>query len=295
MDDSAAYWTTTANRIERGDLSTGEVVTLVETGEDDIGAIGLDDVYVYGADQGGLFRVPRAGGARESVADASLRPVGMVVDAGRILVLHYGGGFLDGAVYQWTARDGLELLFQGLDFPVALAADSADAYVACQGAVIDGVFLTEGAIVRVDRETGAASVAVGGLEDPFAVDLHGGSIILGEWLDPELTIDARVLAAPKPGGAATLVGPISTESLPVFMALDEAFAYVTLPHFPPGGGGATSELLRIPLAGGSPEALVGLSPGFFTEPKATASRVAFTVQPPETGDTVEANVRVLCK
>lgn len=294
MDDAEAYWTTTANRIERGDISTGEVVTLLEAGENSIGAIGLDGSHVYGADDTRIFRIPRTGGALESVADASIRPVALVVETDRIFVLHHGGGFLDGAVYQWSASDGLELLFEGLDFPVDMAADDTGVYVACQGAVIDGDFVDKGAILRVDRETGAAAVAVGGLEDPFAVDLHGGSIILGEWLSPELEIDARLLAAPAPGGAATPIGPISTDSLPVAMALDDAFAYVTLPHFAPGGG-ASSELLRIALAGGLPEVIAGLSPGFFTEPRATAARVAFTVQPTATGEMVDANVRSLCK
>src|SRR5262245_46257350 len=56
MDGAEAFWTTTANRIERGDLSTGEVSTLLEAGENSIGAIGLDEAFVYGADYTHLFR-----------------------------------------------------------------------------------------------------------------------------------------------------------------------------------------------------------------------------------------------
>jgi hypothetical protein len=296
-DDGHAFWTTVSNHVESGDLRTGEVAELAGPLPSFIGAIGLSEQHVYLGTYGELLRMPKPGGSIESLALLPLSPVDMETDGDEVFILHYGS-LGTGAVYTWSPPLGLQLLFEGFDLPTSMALDESYVYVAAQGYLLAGNFVFEGAVLRVDRVTGAAEVVIADLVDPFGLCQKGQTLYVGEWYGDPFVIDARILSAPKSGGAPALVGRISETALPLGLACDETHAYVTVPDFSPQNS-AISQLVGVPLAGGSATTLVGPENAFFSEPAVNATHVAFTVQngqtgnPPPTG--VEANARAICK
>lgn len=295
MDETHAYWTTSSNDIERGDLATGEVVTLASFGDQRPAAFGLANGMLLVATDTGLFTLSTEGGEVIALAPAAWRPVGLATVGDSVLIVDYGGGIIDGSVYEFSPAQGLRMLYQGLDFPTSIATDATHAYAAASGMRLGDEIILEGVIARIDRATGEAAIAIGNLEDPFDVDLAGDTIYAGEWLNDELTIDAKLLRAPKPAGVPELVGNISTRALPVAMALDDQVAFVSLPHFTATTPESNSQLVAVPLSGGDAEIVIDMTRGFFTEPAVNATHVAISVQPSVTGEPLEANVLVRCK
>ncbi|NUO47777.1 MAG: hypothetical protein HOV80_02855 [Polyangiaceae bacterium] len=297
-DDEHAFWTTVTNQIERGDLSTGETSELTDPFLAFVGALGLGDDHVYLGTYAELSRVPKKGGALELLTPWQMTPVDMAVDGDEVFVLHYGS-IGTGSVLHWSPASGLSVLFQGLDLPTSMALDESYVYVAAQGYVLEGEFVFRGAVLRIDRDTGETVIAIPDLVDPFGLCLQDGVLYVGEWYDEVANFDARVLRAPKTGGAAELVGRISETALPLGLACDKTHAYVTLPDFEITQSGARSQLLRIPLAGGEAAAVAGPENAYFAEPAVNDTHVVFTVQNGQNGNppptNVVANARALCK
>lgn len=295
-DEEHAFWTTVSNQIERGDLETGDVGGLVGVQRYFIGAIGVGGDHLYFGTVAGLARVPKTGGSVEPLADWSLTPVDIAADGDDVYILDYGS-LGTGSVLRWSPSTGLFELFSGLDLPTSMALDESYVYVAAQGYLLGGQFIVQGAVLRIDRATGAASVVIPDLVDPYGLCLEGGVLYVGEWYDAQHAIDARILRAPKSGGAAELVGRISKTALPTGLACDSTHAYTTAPDF--AQGGAISRLVQIPLAGGDGTAVAGPENAYFAEPAVNGSHVVFTVQNGQNGNPppsqVTANARALCK
>ncbi len=296
-DDDHAFWTTVSNHIERGDVRTGEVEDLAGPLPSFIGAIGLGDQHVYLGTYGELLRIPKAGGSLESVTLLPLSPVDMEIDGEEVFILHYGS-LGTGALYTWSPPAGLQLLFEGFDFPTSMALDDSYVYVAAQGHVLGGNFVFEGAVIRVDRRTGAATPVIEHLVDPFGLCLKDQALIVGDWYSEPFVIDAQILSAPKTGGVPAVVGKISQTALPLGLACDDTHAYVTVPDFN-AQNSAISRLVSVPLTGGLATTLAGPENAFFSEPAVNTTHVVFTVQNGQTGSPppteVEANARAICK
>jgi hypothetical protein len=295
VDATHAFWTTVDGSLERGSLTTGEVTTLTRLGTA-TNAIALTETDVIAANEFQLMRVPKTGGAFESLAPGAFRPVDVAALDGTIFLLDYGGGFFSGKIYEWTPRSGLVLRFEGLDFPRAFAVDATDVVVITQGAMIDGELLSSGVLVRFSRVDFKPTVLAVDVAEPFGVEMLGETIFYGSGLSPEFTIDGRLLSIPKAGGAPTLVSNLGVEALPLAFVVDDSFAYVTLPIFDFVEQSQTSRLVKVPLSGGAPAAILEQKDRFFTEPAVSPTHLVMSVQNPTSGTLPDLdNVLVLCE
>jgi hypothetical protein len=290
-DATHAYWTTAEGWLERGSLATGDVEPLVQLASSSA-AIALSDTHVYAADAVQLRRIPKAGGEFESLAPGSFAPMDLAVADERVYLLDRGD-IISGALFEWTPESGLAKRLDFLDFPRAVAVDATDVYLIANGALWEGDYVT-GPLLRVPRDGGAAEVLASGLPEPFGVELDAETIYWGVGLDATWSLAPALFARRKAGGEIATLATLS-DGLPVAFAIDDAFAYVTLPRFS-NGDLTTSTLYRVPLAGGEPSALREEAASFFTEPAANATHVALTQQKAPNAPTKEiADVLVICK
>jgi len=291
-----AYWTTLGGEILRGSLASGEVTSLASPGSS-LGAITLDGSYLYGADSDQIFRVPKVGGALESLAPGAFEIVDLEVVGDSLFALDYGSGILSGRLYELSPSTGLIARFEALEFPRAIAADDSDVFVIGNGALIAGEALLAGVLLRLPRATFAPQVLATQIRNPFGVHILGDAVLYGVGSNEDFEIDARLLTVPRSGGDSSVLSQLGATGLPVGLAADSSNAYVTLPIFSFGGGPTRSQILRAPLAGGLAEVIFERIGWFFVLPAVTSSHVATTGQlhPPEGGERERANVFVICK
>lgn len=163
----------------------GVVVLSDSAGAD---AIALDATHVYWSDVGGIFRVPKAGGARERIADGR-SPFGIAVDATHVYFTN-----TDGSVRRARkAGGGNEVLASPVTGPRALAIDDARVYFGADG---DATRTTLYAVTKDGTQRRTLGVYEG---SALSLSVRGGDLF---WATSS---PGRVLTVPTGGGAALAV------------------------------------------------------------------------------------------
>jgi hypothetical protein len=147
----------------------------------DPSAVVVDGASVYVAEEGRIVRVPRRGGAGETVAELE-----------RPLRLAFAGGVLfttdcceEGALFRIDG--GAVAIAARLSYPAGLAVGSGGVFVSCMGDDRDN-----GSVVWVPAQGGARLIA-SGLVAPTGLALEGDAVLVLDRL-------GRVITVPADGG-----------------------------------------------------------------------------------------------
>ena len=295
LDADHAYWTTIAERVERGSLLTGSVEALHELSSGSA-ALALTTTHVIVVDTERIGRSPKQPWAFETLASGSFLPTEVIADGQAIYVLDYGGGIYAGRVYSWTPQQGLVELLDGLSFPRAMATDGIDLFVLAQGFATGGEHLAE-SLIRMSKDGSAVTVLASTLGQPFGVAADAERVYWGTGVDEQYELDGQLFSLPTAGGEPSLLAALGTEGLPVAFAIDETSAFITVPLLPPQGP-TVSRLLRVPLSppGADPTVVLEEEGMFFTVPAVSPTHLAVTIQAPvgEGPDNID-NVLVRCR
>jgi hypothetical protein len=184
VDGTDVYWTgAETGLIQKVSKLGGAPVTLATTSNPR--GLALDDAYVYWAADGGIARVPKAGGAPEMLGAATGFPWFIAVD--------------DTSAY-WTTYTGGDLMRvpkDGSAAPTALVSGEAVAFgLALVG---DRILYTDSdGVLSLPKAGGAATVLVTGSQSPWSIAVDATTAYWTEACGPDC---GAVRSVPQGGGA----------------------------------------------------------------------------------------------
>ncbi len=244
VDGEDLFYASETGAIGRVSLGSLESFTLTDGGPFGPYGIAADQTSAYFTsihpDFDGLFAVPRAGGEEVALASPEENPTELERIEDTLLILTAGGirSFVlpDGPIETLVAASGIKsfgtdggdvfyavgdrverapigggpsaVLARGLVAPSAIAIDPSSVYVVSSATSGDGT----GAIVRIDRESGAAETIATSLTDPRSV------VADGDWIYVTDHIGLSVLRIGKTGGDPIPLAAGFDPSAPVAVA-----------------------------------------------------------------------------
>jgi hypothetical protein len=224
----SVYWGTLDGLVQARDPA-GEPVTLYDGGNQtihEIGAVAVDETFVYYIRDRKLFSVAKVGGESPTLVAKDLgHPIAIHVEPGAIYLLDYGAGdfMAPGRVLRVTADGVVGTILDGVSQPSGFAFDTQDVYVA--GFTAESA--SQPIVFRTPKTGGAVSVFASGSSSTF---IQAGHIAVDEnflYLTAAVVPvnGPRLLAFPKGGGAPLNLGDMPSLE-PLDLVIDGTTSYV---------------------------------------------------------------------
>jgi hypothetical protein len=244
VDSFNAYWSDGAGAVREVELLPGGQEAVLASGlqaPQPIAERG-DYLYVGGlANDGGVWRVPKTGGAAEPIDAHENYVQAIALDDTRV----WWTSFAQPSV-STTARirsaplagGAAVTLASGFNYGRALAVDAAALYLA-----------SAAGISRVDKATGAVTSVSTVARPTLSIAVDDTSVYFGD------RDSGAIMKAPKTGGAGVSLGPLPQEPSDVFLDKATGTLYVSL--FATIGSGRFGGVYKVRTAGGEAPVLVG--------------------------------------